>query len=100
MVDLPSDNDVRTNGFDKYKARSVGYGGDNAIYSDITHNLDGRVVTVSKMINSRTARDFEIKQEGRRLNSSSCFKLNQNETADIVKISMEVADVYFEAISF
>jgi kojibiose phosphorylase len=89
------DNDVRTNGFDKYKARSVGEVGDNVIYSDITHNLDGRVVTVSKMMNNKTA-DFEIKKEARRINSSSSFTLNEGEAADILKISAEIADVYFE----
>ena len=89
------DNDVRTNGFDKYKSRSVGYGGDNVIYSDITHNLDGRIVTVSKMINNKT-KLFETSQEARRINYGISFTLNENETANIVKVSAELADVYFE----
>ena len=89
------DNDVRTNGFDKYVSRCVGYAGENVIYSDITANLGDRVVTVSRMTNSRT-RDFRIRKEERRIYSVSEFRLEENEEAAALKVSAEIADVYFE----
>lgn len=89
------DNDVRTNGFDKYKSRSVSYAGGNVIYSDITANLGDRVVTASKMVTSKTG-DFAIRREERRVSSVSGFKLVESEEAQVVKVSVEAADVYFE----
>ncbi len=88
------DNDVRTNGFDKYKSRYVGYAGSNIIYSDITTNLDGRVVTASKMENSKTG-DFKIRKEERRIYSVADFRLAESEAADIIKVSAVISDIYF-----
>ncbi len=89
------DNDVRTNGFDKFKERKVGDYADNIIYSDVTTNLDGRVITVSKMINNR-ADSYEVSLEERRAYSTSSFTLMQGQGAEVVKISAEIADVYFD----
>lgn len=88
------DNDVRTNGYDKYRHKKIGNDGD-VIYSDITTNLDGRVATVSKMMSSITG-SFEIKAEERRINAVSSFRLEENQEAEISKISAQIADVYFE----
>lgn len=89
------DNDVRTNGFDKFKERSVDDNGDNIIYSDITTNLGGRVITASKMINNRSDA-YEVNKSERRVSSSSSFSLLQGQGAEVVKISAEVADVYYD----
>ena len=88
------DNDVRTNGYDKYISRCVGAAGDHLIYSDITHNLGGRVVTVSKMVNN-LSREIEITTEERRVNASASFRLEEGQEATVAKISAQVADVYF-----
>jgi len=89
------DNDVRTNGYDKYKTRNIGDNGENIIYSDITTNLDNRVITASKMRNSKTS-GFAIEKEERRIYSVSEFKLDEKEEAKIIKISIQAADVYFK----
>lgn len=88
------DNDVRTNGYDKYMQRKAGNYGD-IIYSDITTNLDGRVVTVSRMACSKSG-SCETSVEDRRVNAVSTFRLNENESSEIVKISAQIADVYFD----
>ena len=78
------DNDVRTNGYDKYRKRKTGSDGD-VIYSDITTNLDGRVVTVSKMAGLLPG-SLEIKAEERRINAASAFRLEENQEAVVSKI--------------
>lgn len=94
VVESYIDNDVRTNGFDKYKSRKVGDDGENTIYSVITTNLDGKVVTASKIINSRT-KESKILTKDRRISSLSGFKLYENEDVQVLKVSAEIADVYF-----
>lgn len=94
MVKSFIDNDVRTNGYDKYRQRKTGSDGD-MIFSDITTNLDGRVVTVSRMRCS-TPGSFEIRAQERRINVVSTFRLEENREAEILKISAQLADVYFE----
>lgn len=89
------DNDVRTNGYDKYKVRSVGDDGENMIYSDITTNLDGRVITASRLVCDRPG-DYETTRGERRIQSALSFKMDENDEAHLVKISAEIADVYFE----
>jgi len=95
-IDITSyiDNDVRTNGFDKYKTRKLGEHSGNIIYSDITTNLDGNVVTASKLINNK-ANCYKIKKDRYRINSMCDFTLNENEEADIFKVSIEAADAYY-----
>lgn len=88
------DNDVRTNGYDKYRKRKTDSDGD-VIYSDITTNLDGRVVTVSRMAGLPPG-SLEINAEERRINAASTFRLEENQEAVVSKISAQLADVYFE----
>ena len=89
------DNDVRTNGFDKYKSRCVGDTEDGLIYSDITTNLDGRVITASRTVSNRTG-SFETRKAERRIHSVSSFALEEKEDVCVTKISAQIADVYFE----
>jgi len=47
------------------------------------------------MINTRTD-DLTTEKEERRIYSTSCFRLNENEEAGIVKVSAVTADVCFK----
>lgn len=88
------DNDIRTNGFDKFTERKTDDNGDNLIFSDITTNMGGRVITASKMINNRTNASKIIHEE-RRIYSTSSFSIKKDEEAGVLKISAQIADVYF-----
>ncbi len=90
------DNDVRTNGYDKYTSRSVGFAGDGVIYSDITANLGDRVMTVSRMVSDRADR-CAVTREERRIYASQSFSLSEGEEASVLKVSAQVASVYFDA---
>ena len=89
------DNDVRTNGYDKFTSRSVGFAEAQTIYSDVTGNLGDRVMTVSRMVCDKKATP-EIIREERRINAMLTFALNENEEAKVLKLSAQIADVYFE----
>jgi len=89
------DNDVRSNGYDKFKARAVGSVGDDVIYSDVTANLDDRIVTVSRMVCDK-AGEYTASPEDRRVKLVYTFALKENEEAEVVKVSAQVADVYFD----
>ncbi len=91
-------NDVKTNGYDKYSARSVDADGSGVIYSDITTNLDARVITASRATVDRDA-DWSVEKLERQINSSTSFKLNEGESAVVKKASAVAADTFFAADS-
>jgi kojibiose phosphorylase len=95
VVDSYIDNDVRTNGYDKFIVRNTGVNGDNIIYSDITTNLDGRVITVSKLVSDKPGVN-KITIGDKRVHSAISIDVTENEEIHLVKISAEIADVYFE----
>ena len=90
------DNDVRTNGFDKYTSRETGFAGGSVTYSDITTNLSDRVVTLSKMICGKPAEYSEL-DLGRRVVSQAGFSIAGGEEADVFKVSAEICSLYFSA---
>jgi kojibiose phosphorylase len=95
------DNDVRTNGHDKFVRRTVGANtkGD-IIYSDVTANLDDRIVTVSRMAcdcpGCREDCAYTVTKHDRRVDSEISFVLDNNDEANILKASAQVADIYFD----
>ncbi|MCL2035140.1 MAG: hypothetical protein FWG94_10485 [Oscillospiraceae bacterium] len=89
------DNDVRTNGCDKFTSRNVGFAGEQVIYSDVTGNLGDRVMTVSRMVCDRTA-SHAITREDRRVNARLSFALPQGEDANVLKLSAQVSDMYYD----
>jgi kojibiose phosphorylase len=90
------DNDVRTNGFDKFTSRAVGFAGDQVIYSDITANLGDRVMTVSRMKCDREA-SYATTREERRISSSLVFPLAEGSETRVLKASAQMASEYFNA---
>ena len=92
------DNDIRTNGYDKFTSRNVGFAGDQVIYSDITGNLGDRVMTVSRMIANKVDA-HAIKREDRRIYAGLSFKLAQGEETYVRKVSAHAASEYFNSES-
>jgi len=106
------DNDVRTNGYDKFTSRNVGFAGDKVIYSDVTGNLGDRIMTVSRMICAENidakcadsnccgnSCSHAIKREDRRVSASLSFQLEQGKEAIVRKVSAQVSSEYFDSES-
>ena len=87
------DNNVRTNGFDKFTRTAVDHKG-GVIYSDVTTNRNNRIITASAMI-STSAADEVITQASRRISTSAAFQLQAGETAAVTKVSAVITDMYF-----
>ncbi|MDR0497047.1 MAG: hypothetical protein LBH42_05485 [Treponema sp.] len=102
------DNDVRTNGYDKFTGRAVGYTegslDNQVIYSDVTCNLGDRIVTVSRMICDNksgipevvAAGSHALKQDDRRVAAGITFTLREKEETTVRRISAQAASVYFD----
>ena len=92
------DNDVRTNGFDKFVSRSVAAeetGGGHCIYSDVTANLGDRIVTLSRTNCDRAYTSFVATDE-RRVTATLSMILGAGEETTLLKVSAQMADIYFE----
>jgi len=89
------DNDTRTNGHDKFISRAIGFAADRAIYSDVTGNLEDRIITVSRLVCNK-ANSHSIERDGCRISSSLTFEINENEEVKALKVSAQAASVYFE----
>jgi len=90
------DNDVRTNGYDKFTNRSVGFADNGFIYSDVTCNLGDRIITASRMTCDKACSN-DIKREARRITAILSFHLEQNGEAHCRKVSAQAASVYFDS---
>jgi len=90
------DNDVRTNGYDKFINRSIGFAADRVIYSDVTGNLEDRIVTVSRLVCEKT-NSHTIERDGCRISSSLAFSIKENEEVKALKVSAQAASVYFDS---
>ncbi|MCL2670556.1 MAG: hypothetical protein FWF10_00780 [Clostridiales bacterium] len=95
LVQSYIDNDVRTNGFDKYSARATGVADGGVICSDITTNLGDRVVTASKLVCDVPA-EYSILPLERRIVSGAAFSLAAGNEADIFKVSATTCSLYSE----
>lgn len=87
------DNNVRTNGFDAFIRFAVGAEGD-LLYSDVTTNLQSRIVTASQCWYNRPVEQQAGTTE-RRATASASFHLGGGETLEVRKISFTAADAYF-----
>lgn len=88
------DNNVRTNGHDKFTQTNAG-NDDAVVYSDVVTNKDMRIVTASRMVNTKTDA-YEVQSEKRRIGTVAAFKLAEGEEVVIKKASAVIADQYFE----
>jgi len=89
------DNDTRTNGYDKFINHNMGFAADRAIYSDVTGNLEDRIITVSRMVCNKDNTQ-SVTREGRRISSSLTFEIMENDEAKILKVSAQAVSVYFD----
>ena len=89
------DNNVRTNGYDKFDKHEIGHDGKGMIFSDITTNIDNRVVTAS-VIATDPSTSFDIDASTRMVSASGFAQLMQGERLTITKISTVVSDAYYE----
>lgn len=89
------DNDVRTNGYDKFSERSVGSCGDSVIYSDVTTNVGNRVVTATATVAAPGVK-FETRHEDRRISARAEFALAEGEMVTATKVSAVIADTYHD----
>jgi len=89
------DNDVRTNGHDKFTDRVQGFTDGHLIYSNVTGNLGDRIITVSGLTADR-ADSRKITEQNRRITDMLTYTLEENEEVSARKISAQAADVYFD----
>lgn len=88
------DNNIRTNGYEKFTRHTVESHKSGVIYSDITTNLNERIVTASLLNCGQTNQDVVL--HDRRVESRVSFHLAENEVTTVRKISAVVAEPYFE----
>ncbi len=89
------DNNVRTNGFDKFSKYAVGKYDDGLMYSDITTNMGGRIITASHMEVDK-ARGYTTEQGERRMSTRCAFHAVENGVTYLRKVSVTASDFYFE----
>ena len=90
------DNDVRTNGYDKFTKHSVGFAADGVIYSDVTGNLGDRIMTISRTVCNLPSTRAVERQE-RRVSAELRFTLPAGGEAGILKLSAQIASAYFDS---
>jgi kojibiose phosphorylase len=89
------DNNVRTNGYDKFAHFAVGARGD-LLHSAVTTNRENHIVTASQCFYSLPVTQ-EIAAAERRITASASFHLEAGQTLHARKISFTAADAYFPA---
>lgn len=89
------DNDVRTNGVDKFAKTAVGSRDDGIIYSDVVTNIGNRVVTASLM-RADSGKPATFTSGGRRAAAEIELALGEGSRATVTKISAVIADAYYE----
>lgn len=94
VIDSYVDNDVRTNGFDKFIHFAVGTNGD-LIYSEVETNLNNHILTASQCFFDRHGDSTTVQSE-RRVTSRTAFNLAREEWLQIHKVSFTASDMYFE----
>jgi kojibiose phosphorylase len=88
------DNNVRTNGWEKFTETAVGNERD-FVFSDVTTNMAMRIITASKAVNTKTTA-YNVQAKERRIGTTSSFRLAEGEEVEIKKVSVVVSDQYFE----
>lgn len=93
VVESFVDNNVRTNGFDKFTRFLVGAQG-NLLFSDVVTNLQNRIVTASQCWYNIPVQQM-VDLAARRATGSATFHLASGQTLEIRKISFTAGDAYF-----
>ncbi len=88
------DNNVRTNGFDKYIDSSVKAQGDLIVSDAVTNRLN-RVVTASQCFYNLPMLQKIEKLSARKIAGCASFQLEGGKTLEIRKISVTASDLYF-----
>lgn len=94
VIESYVDNDVRTNGFDKFVRHSVGSKG-YLIYSDVETNLNNRIITASQCYFDRNGESMVVLCE-RRVARRTTFHLERDVWLQIHKVSFTASDMYYE----
>ncbi len=89
------DNDVRTNGVDKFAETRVASTADNIIFSAVTTNIGNRVVTAS-LLRADVAGQTAITAGQRRIAAELQFGLESGKKAVVTKVSAVIADAYYD----
>jgi kojibiose phosphorylase len=89
------DNDVRTNGVDKFAETRVGEAGGDIVYSDVVTNAGNRVVTASLMRADAATRQVVV-SGGRRIAAEVEVDAAQGRRMTFTKVSATIADAYYE----
>ena len=92
------DNDTRTNGHDKLTSRAIGFAADRVIYSDVTGNLNDRIITVSRLVCDKN-QHHSISRDGCRVSSSLSYTLEKGQESKALKVSAQAASLYFDSES-
>jgi len=87
------DNNIRTNGFDKFAKAHVGFQ-DDVMFSDVTTNRNNRVITACAMRCSPAA-EVKIYPSSRRIDSNSTFTLQAGAELEATKVSAVITDLYY-----
>jgi maltose phosphorylase len=87
------DNDVRTNGYDKFSRTAVGRRG-SVLWSDVSTNMGARIVTASS-IDCPAAGPWTYATEARWVTAMAAFELAVGASAAAIKLSMVACDAYF-----
>ena len=87
------DNNVRTNGYDKFLQASVG-AEENLIFSNVETNLGNHILTASKCFFDR---DFvnTVEMDDRRVVSTSVLQMEGEAWLQVHKVSFTASDMYF-----
>ena len=93
LVESYLDNNVRTNGFDKFSRFGVGVEGE-LLYSDVETNLSNRIVTACQCWYSLPV-EQKVNLSERRATGSALFCLRGGETLEVRKISFTATDAHF-----
>lgn len=89
------DNDVRTNGVDKFQQHAVGVTHNDTIFSDVTTNIGNRVITASRLT-ADVAGQQTVTVAGRRITAEHAVELATGHRVEYRKISATVADAYYD----
>jgi kojibiose phosphorylase len=89
------DNDVRTNGVDKFSERRVGHMDGGIVFSDVNTNAGNRIVTASLM-RSDAPGTQTFACGGRRAAADIRFALGEGKKRCVTKISAVIADAYYD----
>jgi kojibiose phosphorylase len=94
LIESFVDNDVRTNGYDKFVRTLIG-SQDHLIYSEVETNLGNHILTASQCGFNQVG-DNTLVQGDRQVTSQTAFRLDSEKWLQIHKVSFTASDLYYE----